>query len=93
MDRALGRLLRCAARARREGPEEAPFGLASRALAGSRRQRPGDLSSVVRLARRGLVWASVLMALALALNYYHSQNSGAEADLSAPAWAIISPDP
>jgi len=94
IDRALDRLFRSAASAPQEANEAMPFGFDARVLAGLRRPRQGEVTALVGLIRQGLAWASVLMIIALALNYYHSQNNvGADVDLNASAWAIIAREP
>ena len=94
IDRALDRLLRSAARVRPDLRENPPFDFETRVLAGLRHPHHGDLLSVVRLIRHGLVWASVLMMIALAMNFYPPQPAtSAELDVTAPAWTIIAREP
>ena len=89
-DHALGRLLRSAARSPEGMPEAAPFGFETRVLA--RESGPGraNYPASLKIIRHGLVLASILMLIALALYYYQSPgSSGAEGDYANFAWSLV----
>jgi len=90
MDKALNRLLRSAAQAPVEFAPSAPFGLDDRVLAAGRRGRVTELAVLIKVIRHGLIWASVLMILALALSHYAPAGALAnDTDLTASDWTII----
>jgi hypothetical protein len=82
------RLLRAAADARRDRPNEMPFGFDTRVLAGWRSAWSGDLIPVGHLLRRVVLLSLAVIALASAGVYDELRQSEDQGDLFLDQYAI-----